>query len=302
MKIQIPEQLKAEAPQTTMGKFLLVTPVVMTVIATLLAGLASSEMTRAQYNRAYAAQLQSKAGDQWNYFQAKKLRSAIQRNSIDLLGATAEIRPLEAAVILKVDPAASAETVAALTAAKLPAVSAAGEPDPTVKAAAEAVELAKPEEEIAVVMNALSESTLAAALKAARDHAGDFDAATKPVSDAIEKLEKLFARNFAASDRGMVRDFTAARVSFAAARYDAEARLNQAIASLLELQVRKTNLAAERHHRRSGRFFLGMLAAQAAVVVSTFSLAAQRRNLLWIVAAVAGIVAIAFAIYVYLYV
>ena len=96
MKIQIPEPLKSDVPQTAMGKLLLVTPVVMTVIATLLAGLASSEMTRAQYDRAYAAQIQSKAGDQWNYFQAKKLRSAMQRTSLELLQASAEVRPFAA--------------------------------------------------------------------------------------------------------------------------------------------------------------------------------------------------------------
>ena len=45
-----------------------------------------------------------------------------------------------------------------------------------------------------------------------------------------------------------------------------------------------------------------MLAAQAAVVVSTFSLAAQKRNFLWSVAAIAGVLAIAFAVYVFLYV
>ena len=44
------------------------------------------------------------------------------------------------------------------------------------------------------------------------------------------------------------------------------------------------------------------LAAQAAVVVSTFSLAAQKRNFLWSVAAIAGLLAIAFAIYVFLYI
>ena len=48
-------------PQTTWGRILLATPVVMTVVATLLAGLASSEMTRAQYNRSLAAQQQAKA-------------------------------------------------------------------------------------------------------------------------------------------------------------------------------------------------------------------------------------------------
>jgi hypothetical protein len=85
-----------------------------------------------------------------------------------------------------------------------------------------------------------------------------------------------------------------------AARYDMEARLNQSIANLYELQVRKANLSAERHHQRSGKFFFGMLAAQAAVIVSTFAIAAQRRSYLWFLAAAAGLAAVIFAIYVYL--
>jgi hypothetical protein len=90
MKTKLPEELTSEVPQTKWGKILLATPVVMTVIATLLAGLASSEMTRAQYDRALGAQLQSKAGDQWGYFQAKKLRGAMQQNSFELLTATTD--------------------------------------------------------------------------------------------------------------------------------------------------------------------------------------------------------------------
>jgi hypothetical protein len=112
----------------------------------------------------------------------------------------------------------------------------------------------------------------------------------------VEQRERALA---AVGSTDLTRDFTAARLRFTAARYDAEARLNQAIANLLELQVRKGNLSAERHHRRSGRFFFGMLAAQAAVIVSTFSLAAQKRSVLWTLAAAAGVAAIAFAIYVY---
>lgn len=298
MKTEIPQQLKAEVPQTTMGKLLLVTPVVMTVIATLLAGLASSEMTRAQYDRAYAAQLQSKAGDQWNFFQAKRQRSALQRNTIDLLQATTDLRPLDAAVLETVGGAVDAATRDALLTGKLPAVPAAKEPDPAVKAAFEAIEQGKPENEIAVMLNALSDVTLATALNSARDNANALDAATKPVNQAIDKLEKAIA----GGERALNRDFTAARVRYAAARYDMEARLNQAVAAIYELQVRKANISAERHHRRSGKFFFGMLAAQAAVIVSTFSLAAQKRNFLWSVAAIAGVLAIAFAIYVYLYI
>src|SRR5579859_608653 len=91
--IKIPEQLKSDTPQTGWGKVLLATPVVMTVIATMLAGLASSEMTRAQYDRSLGAQQQSKAGDQWSFFQAKRLRGAIQRNTADLLQTVTEVHP-----------------------------------------------------------------------------------------------------------------------------------------------------------------------------------------------------------------
>ena len=118
------------------------------------------------------------------------------------------------------------------------------------------------------------------------------DEATGPVTGAIDALEK----------QNRSRDFIAARLRYSAARYDAEARLNQAIAQLYELQVRQSNFKAERHHARSQKFFYGMLAAQTAVIVSTFALAARKRNFLWIVAAVAGILAVIFAVYVYLYV
>src|SRR5712671_6133665 len=93
MKTKIPDELKATVPMTQFGKILTATPVIMTIVATMLAGLASSEMTRAQYDRSLAAQQQSKAGDQWSYFQAKRLRSALQHNTLDLLQATTELRP-----------------------------------------------------------------------------------------------------------------------------------------------------------------------------------------------------------------
>jgi len=67
---------------------------------------------------------------------------------------------------------------------------------------------------------------------------------------------------------------------------------------LYELQVRKSNISAERHHNRSQRFFYGMLAAQLGVIVSTFAMAARKRNVLWRLR-LRGLLAIAFAVYVY---
>jgi len=285
MKVQIPDALKADIPQTIWGKILAATPVVMTVVATMLAGLASSEMTRAQYARSLAAQLQSKAGDQWSFFQAKRLRSTLQRNTIDLLQATAEVRPLER------QPDWPA--LEYLRRGEVPALPPGPALDPRIQAAIEAVARLEPDTTVAGLLRQIPDQLLDDALRAARERAQAFEALTGPLNKEIEALEEKAP---------VRRDFIAARLRYTAARYDAEARLNQAIANLYELQVRKSNLTATRHHTRSQRFFYGMLAAQAGVIIATFAMAARQRNLLWIIAAAAGLVAVAFAVYVYLYV
>lgn len=278
MKTKIPDELKADIPQTKWGKILSVTPVVMTVVATLLAGLASSEMTRAQYDRALGAQLQSKAGDQWSYFQAKKLRGAMQRNSLELLQATTDTVPGENLTL---------PTVPSPTPLNL---------DTNIATALHALEKQAPESEMTGHLKPVSDQTLAAALQAAKENAIAFDAAAAEAGRKLEELEK----SLSPGDKTAGRQFAAAKMRYNAARYETEARVNQNIASLYELQVRKANISAERHHKRSGKFFFGMLAAQAAVIVSTFAIAARQRSFLWSVAAVAGIAAIIFAIYVYL--
>ncbi len=291
MKVQIPDHLKADLPQTLFGKILAATPVVMAVVATMLAGLASSEMTRAQYARALAAQQQSKAGDQWSFFQAKRLRSSLQRNSIDLLQATTELQPLDAATFKDVT-GSEQQAASYLVKGEVPAVPTGGALDSKIKAAIEAVERLQPETEVSSLLAKVTDKMLDEALFAARDRVQAFDAATRPINQAVDALDKKFGRKNTS--------FVVARLAYTAQRYEIEARLNQAIANLYELQVRKSNILASRHHARSQRFFFGMLAAQAGVIISTFAMAAQKRNLLWALAAAAGLLAVAFAVYVYL--
>lgn len=261
------EQLKEAAglPDTKWGKLLGATPVIMTVIATLLAGLASSEMTKAQYERAHAAQLQSRAGDQWAFFQAKRLRGEMQRNTLDLLSAQA-------------GGAVAAGEEAPPVPPKPPAA-------PEVTAVLQAVRDDAPPGVLAPLLFQLKPEILAAAQESAKAHAAAYDALTAPRLKEIEQAGSA-----------------AARLRFNATRYDREAALNADIARLYELQVRKSNVQAERHHTRSQRFFFGMLAAQMGVIISTLAMAAKKRNLLWSLAAGAGLVAIVFAVYVYLYV
>jgi hypothetical protein len=340
MKVQIPEQLKTDIPQTTWGKILSATPVVMAVLATMLAGLASSEMTRAQYVRSLAAQQQSKAGDQWSFFQAKRLRGALQRNTVDLMQTMSAVRPLapgplkagiggapvgqpaeadqvRSELLRLLDSAAGQQALGCLQSGETPRLPAAPAVDARVKAALEGLEKSVPDAEMATLLAPVSENDLEQAVRGARDQSQAFDLLAQPVNRTVDQMNELFTRLMAglpalppnapelsAPDSVWLRhrDFTAARLRYTAARYEVEARLNQGIANLYELQVRKSNIMAQRHHLRSQRFFFGMLGAQLGVIVSTLAMAARKQNLLWSVAAAAGLLALVFAIYVYLYV
>lgn len=338
-KITVPDALKADLPHTTWGRTLSATPVVLAVVATMLAGLASSEMTRAQYARSLGAQQQSKAGDQWNFFQAKRLRGAMQRNTADLLQTIAEVRAFDPAALKLAaqhmqsptnppgavdlgkqllgvaESTGGQQALVCLRTREAPPAPAGLALDPRIRAAIDGVETSMPDDEMKGVLAQVSLESLNASLKAARDQAQTYDGVTKPVNQAIEQMDLLLTRaaalrqtpaapglggSGAEAGLSLARDFTAARLCYAAARYEHEARINQTIANLYELQVRKSNVLAENRHLRSQRFFFGMLAAQAGVIIATFAMAARNRNLLWSLAAGAGLVAIAFAIYVYL--
>jgi Domain of unknown function (DUF4337) len=308
--MEVPESLKAAVPRTTWGRILTATPIVMTILATALAGLASSEMTRAQYRRSLAAQQQSKAGDQWSLFQAKRVRGTSQRTALDILEATSDVRPLDAAAVMKALPALESapgqQALAALQAGNLPAPPAGPGLDPKVATALEAVENSKPERDVTALLAEISDKSLDDALDVVRDRALALDATLRPINRIIDDLEVRLVRQASAESSrsgpaaALRRDVTVARLRYTALRYDAEARLNQAIANVYELQVRKSNIEAERLHTRSQRFFYGMLATQAGVIVSTFAIAARQRNALWWLAAGAGVAAVAYAAYVYL--
>ncbi len=76
-----PNAPKTDVPErkTLWNTILTATPILLTVVGTLLASRSSSEMTQAMYYRSVAAQNQSKASDQWAFFQAKRVRGTIQQ-------------------------------------------------------------------------------------------------------------------------------------------------------------------------------------------------------------------------------
>jgi hypothetical protein len=410
------------------------TPVVLTVVATLLAGLSSSEMTRAQYYRALAAQNQSKVSDEWNFFQAKRIRGTGMEGTIMLLrsttgAASVSAESLRASALRLSDdleragregdalvkaaeaagPAAEgmrtaaerfrnaaqaalasrgklAEALAAntiqqpllyLTAGTLPERvehsagqrkeldNALGAIDPEVRkslsyidpdllkslndlnpqiprAMAE-VNARKTERQMADTLARISEEQVHKAIDDAEADAREFEDVGKPTGKVFRMLDETIAEQ-AGLARSLLRasqevgtaaaalpdearlgavrqsaaavgrtaqalktaadelasDFKAAQLGYDARRYDREARYNQAVAGLYELDVRKASLQSERHRQRSMQFFYAMLAAQAGVTIATLSLAVRYRSVLWAVASVAGVAALAIAAYVYL--
>jgi hypothetical protein len=87
------------SPRSFWNTVLTATPVFLTVLATILAGLSSRELTLSQYYRSLAAQNQSKAGDQWSLFQAKRSRRTNHENTVDLLQLRAAGSRVDAAAL-----------------------------------------------------------------------------------------------------------------------------------------------------------------------------------------------------------
>ena len=299
----------------------------MTVVATLLAGLASSEMTRAQYDRSLATQQQSKAGDQWSFFQAKRLRAVMQQGTLDALefSSPASLHQGESlAAALRALPRTENmgtqlnSDFDALAFGRIPEAAPVTF-DPVLEAALAAVAAQRPESEISRLVAQVSDANLSTGILDAQAAVRRFDETLQPVLQGIETIQQRVAEvnqpasNSAAataassptvapapSGGGLKQDVVAARIRFTIHRYEAEARLNRTLASLYEVLVRKSNLSADRHYARSQRFFYGMLAAQLSVIMSTFATAVRMRTTLWTLAAVAGLFAVALAAYVYL--
>lgn len=305
MKTEVPAAIKESLPPSMWGKVLGMTPVVMAVVATLLAGLSSSEMTKAQYDRSLAAQQQSKAGDQWGFFQAKRLRGAIQSGTLDVLQLTTPARTIDAqslqALAAKLPNAEpSMKALDFLLAGRLPDSPPTAAFPSTVQAALDAIEHGADEPELTRLVEAPTSAEVTTALQSAQEAARSFERRLQPIVTGGDALGELLEPAVNARPE-LNRDFATLRLRYSSLRYDAEARFNQEIAAIYDLQVRQSNLSADRHRRRSQRFFYGMLGAQGAVIIATLAMAARQRSLLWSLAALSGIAALFFAASVYLW-
>ncbi len=383
VKEAVKAETEGEPPKSFLDKIINTTPVVMTVVATILAGLSSSEMSTAQYHRSMASQNQSKAGDQWGLYQAKRIRQANAENALDVLanaGTGTELSPASlqqnATDLANLAEASNASTgpnaiafrrlgadakslseqwnqaladpkiqqaLHFLAGSDLPPVSEQHVEDPDVKAALGAISDEKPDSpDTSRLIRKVNTEKFDTSMAAAQANAHAFDSVTKPMQQAIDRIGKLvslqtvlarrlsrdvgvmpsspttsetaatqsvgdpadykrLAARLAEQSDDLAGNFAADRLRYTARRYTAESSYNMAIAQLYELDVHRSGSASDRHRDRSRDFFYGMLGAQAAVTIATLSLAVKNRSILWTFATVAGALAVASGVYVYLF-
>ena len=83
-------------------------------------------------------------------------------------------------------------------------------------------------------------------------------------------------------------------------RYRAESNLSFGIGFLYDARVRVVTSVSDHYRKRSENFFYAMLASQIGAVISTLSLAKQKKSVLLLIAALVGAAAVAFGAFVYL--
>jgi hypothetical protein len=367
-----------EHKRTRWETVLITTPIIMTVMATVLAGLSSSEMSSAQYFRSLAAQMQSKASDQWGYFQAKKLRAEQCGNTAQILRGISQPMPADAtdlrdtakrlmdemlrvsarisslhrstplvltelsehwkaaaASVLRLNTATTrpdgTDDLASFMSGEIPDIQEQPIGDPRIVDAVRAVDSHVPESDLERQAGQIAQEGLDAANTIANENAAAFDKALEQINPGRARIEQVcsgisheaaaFERaarqasdeivatepaNSIAAMHDLSSQFSStvaiAGLNFNSNRYQREAHYNQVLAQLLEVQVRRQSFISDRHRMRSREFFYGMLGAQAGVTIATFSLAVRRGSWLWGLAASAGLAAVTFAAYVYLFV
>ncbi len=217
----------AKQPTTVWGHIVQITPIVLTVLATALAGWSSSEMTQSMYCRTLAGQYQAKAGDQWAFFQAKRIRSASLDGTIALLRSLGHVEPLDGERLkaslastlrllthLSASTADSATAVQAkfekwlaaaqssrslvyLTGTDLPKIEEQKLPatadSQKLTAAVQAISRPHSEDELATLVKAVSHPQLDAATLLAEKNADAFGVACQPEWDALTGLHTIVA-------------------------------------------------------------------------------------------------------------
>lgn len=275
-----------EEPKSLFEKLGAALPIALTAIATAFAGLSSSEMSRAMYWRSVAAQDQAKAASQWSFAGFKRDRSMMAENTLAILLSNAK-QPEDLAV-----PATPTPEIAERVRKWMqsPESNAAPVNDEAIRTVLNGILKREADKEIVKLAGKITEVELESAINDGHSLANGielaWDAEVKALRAWIgsETRFKLHPLQFDVDAR----------------RYRAESTMNFWVGYLYEVRVKASTFQSDRHRLRSESFFYAMLAAQIGATVAALALARRTGNSLWLLASIAGVVAVVFGAYVYL--
>ncbi|MEO2090031.1 MAG: hypothetical protein ABGY75_11110 [Gemmataceae bacterium] len=271
----------ADEPRTLFDRLGAALPVALTALSTVFAGMSTGELSRAMYWRSTAAQDQSKANDQWSLAGFKRDRALVCETTAETLRAVGGYKPV--AEPPKTSVPEFVRRVGEWTRGK-------GDPpaaDAGVRAVLVAVHAGDADAEVLPLARKVDPASLNA----------EIAAGLRNVTEAEKEFDAELA---AVKGQATTASAAALRYEVDSRRYRAEATANQWVGFLYEVRVKTSTAASERHRQRSENFFIAMLAAQVGAVGSSLALARKRRNVLWLLAGTAGLVAVGFGGYVYL--
>jgi len=277
-------------------------PIAMTALATVFAGMSSSELQRAMFWRTAAGQDQAKATNQWTFAGLKRNRSLTMEGAATLMGAQTGLQKASFPAPSGNAPPEEKEAAEWLAGKGPPRESLPKIEDENIKAVTKAIRDREPEEEILKKAAKVSPKSINKAIddaeKAFESIDSKWDKVLKAAGEIVKKRSKVDSKDPEAVKEAIA--VQAARLDMEQRRYRAESALTFGLGFLYDARVRVVTAVSDHHRKRSENFFYAMLVAQIGAVISSLALARKQKSALWLLAGLAGLTALGFGGFVYL--
>jgi hypothetical protein len=289
-----------EKPKSFMERFGAILAVALAALATVFAGMSAAALQRSMYWKAQAAQDQSKSTNQWSLFGFKRDRSMImQTNAAGLMAACDYEKPT---FTLSSDKAENEIYKTAKTWLEgkgpgqipLPKIE-----NEKITALMKAIEERQPEHDLEKLGAEISHDstkkhplavipshvTITDEINALENANAKTDTEWKPITRAANELAKSGEGGKARTAR------QAAIFEMEQRRYRAEADVNVKLGQLYDARVIISSAESDKFYTRSTLLSYASMITQVGVVLASLALA-RKGSMLWILAAIIGIVAI----------
>jgi len=285
-----------EAPKSLFDKLGAAMPIALAALATVFAGKSTSELQRAMFFRTAAGQDQAKATNQWTFAGLKRNRSLIMQGAEAQMASLASFKKASFVSSSDSDKDVEKEAMKWLSGDGPPREKLTETDDEALKALLKAIRDREPEADILNKAGKVKQDTINKAIDTLEKEVEVIDTRWDGVVKAAGKIVDKWTKD----DPKKGAEAQAALFGMEQRRYRSESFFLFRIGDLYEARVRVVTAISDKHRRRSENFFYAMLVAQIGAVVSSLALARRQNSSLWLIAGLAGAVAVGFGAFVQL--